>query len=171
MGAPTSTGTASSSASGIKAAGGVSGGVSVLGLAKGGAQASGEISSSRSEQQTEARGRSGLQQVVKEIGGSEFVVLVDDFHYMPREVQAETAKALKEAVRLGVKICTAAVIHRGDDLVRANPELRGRVRAIDLKYWSPDDLKKIALSGFDLLNADVDDRIVHKLAMESAGSP
>jgi len=74
-------------------------------------------------EQTEStlRRRRGLQQVVREIGDSEFVVLLDDFHYMPREVQAEVAKALKEGVRLGLKICTAAVLHRADDVLRANP--------------------------------------------------
>ena len=65
--------------------------------------------------------RAGLAQVVKGVrGSSDFVVLLDDFHYMPRDVQAESAKSLKEAVRLGVKVCVAAVRHRGDDLVRAN---------------------------------------------------
>ncbi len=43
--------------------------------------------------------RQGLAQIVKEIGNSDFVVLLDDFHYMTDEVQAEVAKALKEAVR------------------------------------------------------------------------
>jgi hypothetical protein len=67
-------------------------------------------------------------------------------------VQNEAAKILKEAVRRGIKICTAAVRHRGDDVVRALPELRGRVRAIDLNYWSPDELEQIALVGYGALN-------------------
>jgi hypothetical protein len=54
------------------------------------------------EKTTEAvRGRRGLPQVVHEIANSDFVVLLDDFHYMERSVQAEVAKSLKEAVRLG----------------------------------------------------------------------
>ncbi len=90
---------------------------------------------------------------------------------MPRDVQAETAKSLKEAVRLGVKVCTAAVVHRGDDLVRANPELRGRVRAIDLEYWKSNELRKIATVGFDALNMDVDAGLIDQLVGEAAGSP
>jgi hypothetical protein len=122
-------------------------------------------------EQGDSYGRAGLSQVVKEIGGSSFVVLVDDFHYMQRPVQAEAAKSLKEAVRLGVKVCTAAVRHRGDDLVRANPELRGRVRAIDLEYWRADDLKRIAISGFRTLNLQIDEAAITELIQESAGSP
>ena len=115
--------------------------------------------------------RRGLQQVVSEIANSDFVVLLDDFHYMPREVQSEAAKSLKEAARLGIKICTACVRHRGDDLVRANPELRGRVRAVDLEYWSDSDLAKIASSGFTALNISLSQDAIAKLITESAGSP
>jgi hypothetical protein len=115
--------------------------------------------------------RRGLSQVVDEIAGSEFVVLVDDFHYMDRAVQVEVAKSLKEAVRLGVRIVTAAVKHRGDDVVRANPELRGRVRAVDLNYWKPQDLLGIATLGFGHLNAELPEKIIKRFLEESAGSP
>ena len=50
---------------------------------------------------TERKARRGMEQVIEELGGSDLVVLVDDFHYMPREVQAEVAKQLKEAARRG----------------------------------------------------------------------
>lgn len=115
--------------------------------------------------------RRGLKQVVDEIGNSDFVVLIDDFHYMPRDVQTEAAKYLKEAVRLGVKICAAAVRHRGDDVVRANPELRGRVRAVDLDYWRSDELHRIALAGFGALNVDFSDSAIQRFVTEAAGSP
>jgi hypothetical protein len=115
--------------------------------------------------------RRGLTQVVDEIAKSDFVVLVDDFHYMPRAAQEQVAKSIKEAVRLNVKVCTAAVTHRGDDVVRANPELRGRVRAIDLDYWRPEELREIATTGFGALNARVDGRAIEQFVIESAGSP
>ncbi|MFZ1905202.1 MAG: hypothetical protein WAU56_07405 [Steroidobacteraceae bacterium] len=141
----------------------------LIGEAKAGGSAGAEVSHERGKSSTFERG--GLAQVVDVISKSEYVVLVDDFHYMPREVQSEAAKSLKEAVRLGVKICTAAVVHRGDDLVRANPELRGRVRAVDLKYWPPTDLRQIAIVGFNALNVEVSAHLVDTLAQEAAGSP
>jgi hypothetical protein len=98
-------------------------------------------------------------------------MLIDDFHYMDRAVQIEVAKSLKESVRLGIKIVTAAVLHRGDDVVRANPELRGRVRSIDLGYWSASELRKIADTGFTALNAIVEDNAIERFIDESAGSP
>ena len=80
---------------------------------------------------------------------------------MERVLQEEVAKALKEAVRLGVKIVTAAVSHRGDDVVRANPELRGRVT----------ELSQIGRAGFGALNADIDLGVIDGFVDESAGSP
>ena len=111
------------------------------------------------------------QQVVQEIANSSFVLLVDDFHYMPRKSQAEVAKEIKEAARQGVKIVTASVPHRSDDVVRSNPELRGRVRAIDSDYWKTDDLRKIAEIGFPLLNVTIDDATIDLFSTEAGGSP
>lgn len=140
-------------------------------VAKGELSASGhgEITGERATETTS--GRKGLQQVVDEIANSDFVILIDDFHYMDREVQIEVAKSLKEAVRLGVKIVTAAVSYRGDDVVRANPELRGRVRAIDLRYWKPKELEQIATSGLHALNAEFSLNAIRTFIEESAGSP
>jgi hypothetical protein len=115
--------------------------------------------------------RRGLHQVQKEIAGSDFVLLLDDFHYMPRAVQDEVAKQVKEAVRLDIKIVTAAVTHRADDVIRANPELRGRVMAIDLDYWRREELTQIASLGFQQLNASVGPQVLERFATESAGSP
>jgi hypothetical protein len=144
-------------------------GIKVLVKGEAGGSVKGEVTG---ETGTEAvRERRGLTQVVHEIGNSDFVVLIDDFHYMDRVVQTEVAKTLKEAVRLGVKIVTAAVTHRGDDVVRANPELRGRVRAIDLRYWNKDELGQIADTGFAVLNGEVDAKAVDRFTGESAGSP
>lgn len=150
---------------------GAKGGLSIPLIAK--AEASGTVKAETTSGTSTGvvRERRGLAQVVHEIAGSDFVVLLDDFHHMDRAIQTEVAKILKEAVRLGVKIVTAAVSHRGDDVVRANPELRGRVRAIDLRYWTHDELYKIADVGFKRLNAEVDDRLLNTFANESAGSP
>jgi hypothetical protein len=129
----------------------------------------GTLSASRAS--TETRGRHGLVQVVDEIGSSPFVLLIDDFHYMDRGIQTEVAKQIKEAARLGVKICTASVPHHSDDVVRSNPELRGRVRAVDLSYWSPSELAIIAGLGFPLLNVNINGESIRQFSSEASGSP
>jgi hypothetical protein len=115
--------------------------------------------------------RRGLAQVVTEIANSEWVVFVDDFHYMNRELQAACAKQLKAAAEQGIKLVTASVPHRADDVVRALPELRGRVAAVDVGYWSVQDLKEIAKLGFAQLNVELDMDSIALFAQESAGSP
>jgi hypothetical protein len=123
----------------------------------------------RSRQTNFARG--GIDQVIKEIAHSDFVVFVDDFHYMPRETQHAVAKQMKEAAEKGVCICTASVPHRSDDVVRSNPELRGRVRAIDFEYWKPGETAEIAVRGFRALGMDIDTSVIGNLSAEAFGSP
>lgn len=171
MGAPNSVEESQQNGLALSAQIGVSGKVGLPLLASGGASANGGVRSLSQNSRTESRTRGGLVQVTKEICNSDYVVLLDDFHYMPRDVQVEAAKALKEAVRLNIKVCTAAVLHRGDDIIRANPELRGRVRSVDLNYWSVEDLIRIGIAGFERLNVDIDKRDLRKLAIEAAGSP
>jgi hypothetical protein len=140
-------------------------------FAQGEAKVGGEAGYSRTSQTGRIFHRGGIAQVVREIAGSDFVVFVDDFHYMSRELQAEIARQIKEAAESGVRICTASVPHRADDVVRGNPELRGRVRAIDFSYWDNDDLMKIANKGFAELNLVVSDKYIKGFAQEASGSP
>lgn len=55
--------------------------------------------------------------------------------------------------------------------MRANPELRGRLAAIDIGYWSEDHLELIAKKGFPVLNIDLAPSVVSRLSRESLGSP
>ena len=136
-------------------------------------EASGDVSTTYARRNigTERKARRGLEQVIEVLGSTDIVVLVDDFHYMPRDVRAEVAKQLKEAARREVKIVTAAVPHRADDVIRANPELQGRVTVIDVGYWRPRDLARIAKSGFDALNVDIEAASAERLAHQASGSP
>ena len=140
-------------------------------VARGKASADGRVEAGSEEGTGEQHGRRGMQQVIEEIADSDFVVLIDDFHYMPRDVQQDVAKQLKEAVRQGVRIITAAVSHRSDDVVRANPELRGRVLSIDFAYWESAHLKEIAEFGFFLLNVKMNDAALDFIVDEASGSP
>lgn len=115
--------------------------------------------------------RRGMTQVIREIADSPFVLLIDDFHYMPAAVQGEVARQIKEAARLGVKICTASVPHRSDDVVRANPELRGRIRAVDTQPWAKAELSEIGRIGFPILGINIPAEKLDRLAAESSQSP
>lgn len=115
--------------------------------------------------------RAGIDQVVREIGGSDFVVFIDDYHYMPKDVQVVVGRQLKEAAERGINICIASVPHRADDVVRGNAELRGRVQGIDFAYWSIEETKKIADQGFEALGVELPKFALDRMAEEAFGSP
>ena len=115
--------------------------------------------------------RTGIDQVIREIGGSDFVVFIDDYHYMPKDVQSAVGKQIKEAAERGVNICTASVPHRRDDVVRGNAELRGRVQGIDFAFWEVAETKRIAEQGFSALGVNLPSFVIDRMAEESFGSP
>lgn len=171
MGAPSSVTEQETKGTADQYGGQFSGGVGVPLVARADAQANMATTDTRSNSTATVRGRGGLAQVAKEIADSEFVLLVDDFHYMDREIQAEAAKQIKAAAERGIKICVASVPHRSDDVVRSNPELRGRTSNIDTTFWTPAELKEIAIRGFARLNAEIADEDALRFANESCGSP
>jgi hypothetical protein len=115
--------------------------------------------------------RRGLPQVVQLFAGTRYAILLDDFHYIPSAIQSDVAQQLKDAASRGVRICIASVPHRADNVVRALPELRGRVLAIDLDYWPRKYLLQIPKLGLPYLNLTVDDASLEMFATEAAGSP
>lgn len=139
----------------------------------------GKVSAESALSSTDAKGlnqsvterRTGLQQVVKELQGSSYVVFLDDFHYINRDKQGEIARHIKAASEQGVRFCIASVPHRADDLVRTNSELRGRVIGLDLAYWTLEELVQIAVKGFAALGVELDRAVMQRLANEAAGSP
>ncbi|ESY24253.1 hypothetical protein X750_05195 [Mesorhizobium sp. LNJC394B00] len=140
-------------------------------FAEGTASVQAATATSWGSQQSATTRIDGLTQVIKEIAGSEFVVFIDDFHYIKPEIRGEIGRQIKAAAENGVKIITASVPHRSDDVVRSNPELRGRVASLDLAYWTNDELVQIAEKGFSELNIDLATAIKNRLASESFGSP
>ncbi|HUS32657.1 MAG TPA: hypothetical protein VMZ53_29350 [Kofleriaceae bacterium] len=115
--------------------------------------------------------RRGLPQVVQQLANSPYTILLDDFHYIPQAIQNDVAQQLKDAASRGVRIGVASVPHRSDNLVRALPELRGRVLAVDMDYWNKRDLLEIPKLGCPLLGLEVDQASLQMFAIEAAGSP
>lgn len=112
-----------------------------------------------------------LNLLIKELGKTEFVVFIDDFHYIARDVQTQISQQIKEAVRGGVTFICASVPYHSDDVLRGNSDLRGRIFSIDFDYWGPEELRKIAQRGFDALRVEISDAVLSAVADEATGSP
>ncbi|MER2510093.1 MAG: hypothetical protein ABTQ27_15245 [Amaricoccus sp.] len=111
------------------------------------------------------------KQVVKEISGSSFTVLLDDYHYMTETLQSEIAKIIKSLAESGVRICTALVPHRAEDVLKANTELKGRLISIDIPEWEEAELRLIGERGFSELNVEIEIATLKRLTAEAMGSP
>lgn len=167
IGTPIPTSTTSGSGSQQSIGGKVEGGVPFVGK--------GEVSSGANWSQSSAHvsdvSPDYLNLIVKELANTGLVVFIDDFHYIPGNVQNEIATLIKEAVRNGVRFICAAVPYHSDDVIIANADLRGRMVKLDFDYWKPEELAKIAAKGFEALNVAVADSLVTTFAAEAAGSP
>lgn len=115
-------------------------------------------------------GLGGLD-LLAQVRERDMTLVVDDFHYIDRDVQRSLANQFKEAARNGCRIVVVAVTHRADDAIRANPDLRGRVVTVDIPYWDPEELRTIATKGFPELNVAVPAETVNTLVTESIRSP
>lgn len=144
-------------------------GIPLVAKGKASTTLSGATSSTEATAQTFSAG--GLAQVIKEIANSSFVLFLDDFHYIKPEIREDIGRQLKAAADNGVRILTASVPHRSDDVVRSNSELRGRVAALDVGKWEERHLTMIARKGFSHLNVDLAPALERRLASEAHGSP
>lgn len=117
-----------------------------------------------------------FEQACSVLRSRKITLLVDDFHYIPKDVQRELAKQFKEitretATQRRVQVVLAAVPHRADDPVRANSDLSGRIGTVDLVYWNIEELLEIAQKGFLALNVELPNLLLQKMAQQAAGSP
>ena len=112
-----------------------------------------------------------LQLLISELADKDLTIFIDDFHYISRETQSEIAKQIKEAIRSNVKFIVASVPYHADDVIRSNPDLRGRIVSIDFGYWHQVHLKKIAEKGFSALGVTFDHSMIQMFSEQAAGSP
>ncbi|UYK83921.1 hypothetical protein NG827_15855 [Xanthomonas sacchari] len=161
-------GRADSRGGGFKVSGELEGNVIV---AKG--KVAGEVARDRASETSATRTKAVdlVQQVIKDLGGSGLTVFIDDFHYIPPDIQQELAQQIKQVVEHGVRIAAAAVPFRSEDALRANDDLQGRIKDFEFDYWDADELVEIAHKGFGELNIECSTEYAKALAAEAAGSP
>jgi len=140
-------------------------------IAKGEGQVDGKIGRSEQEQTTFQFDELGGVELLDLVRSQKKTLVVDDFHYIDRHVQASLVEQFKEAARAGCTIVVVSVPHRSDDVIRANPDLRGRLRLVEVSYWTEDELCNIPKLGFPILNIEPDAKVIDRFAMESLSSP
>lgn len=119
---------------------------------------------------TASRARTETQ-IIRYIIDNDKVLVIDDFHYIPKEIQLYIARTLKTELFHGLKAVILSLPHRSDEAIILNPDLIGRTTSIEIPLWTTNELKEIAVKGFTLLNVPVSDECISLLAQESISSP
>ena len=110
-------------------------------------------------------------QIIEEVKERNLVLVIDDFHYIAAEVQLYIARVLKDAIFSGLKAVIISLPHRSDDAIRRNPDLIGRIRAVDIEPWHEEELQEIPRKGFQLLGVTISEPLIQRLVKESITSP
>lgn len=102
---------------------------------------------------------------------NEKVLVLDDFHYAPTDIQYDIACQLKEAIRLGFKAVVISLPYRSNDAIRLNPDLTGRISIIEIEPWTKTELQQIGEKGFAELGIEIEGTLLSQMAEESIHSP
>lgn len=98
-------------------------------------------------------------------------LIVEDFHYLEEDVKIEVFQQWKAFVDEAVSVLVVSTTHHAVDIARANPDLSGRTRFIDMGQWSLDDLAEIPRKGFGVLGIKSSEALRGRISKESCGLP
>ena len=151
--------------------GSVSGHAGVPLVAKVEAEASGAMTHARGRSETRSRALAPRPAAIAQLRRTRTPLVIDDFHYLSRDVQGAVVRALKPLVFEGIPVVLIAIPHRRYDAVKVEREITGRIETIDVPSWSTEELHQIPQLGFPLLNVKVAPEVALRLAGEAYSSP
>lgn len=112
-----------------------------------------------------------MHQAIDTLVGNNIALVIDDFHYIDEKTRADVIKSLKGAIFKGLKVVLLSTPHRAFEAIKAESEITGRFKHVEVPPWSVEDLTIIAQIGFQALNIDDNNSLIKHLAAESEGSP
>lgn len=140
-------------------------------IAKGEGEIGAEHERGRSNSTTKTRKVSHRVAALSAVKDAKRPIVIDDFHYLPKELQGNIVRALKPLVFDGIPIVLIAIPHRRYDAVRVEREMTGRILPIGIPFWKETELDFIPTTGFPLLSIGVPDSVCSAMSKEAIGSP
>lgn len=140
-------------------------------VVKGTGEISGSTQDKRNTTETSSRVVSSRVSGLKGLAESHIPIVIDDFHYLPRELQGDIVRALKPLIFDGLPVVLIAIPHRRYDAMKVEREMTGRIVPIEIPVWSNDELQFIPATGFNLLNHPLSQQRCGRLSEEAIGSP
>jgi len=140
-------------------------------VGKVGAKSSGATGSGSEQSTSRSRSTNPRVIAIKALRSTKCSIIVDDFHYIDREIQGRIVRALKPVIFDGLPVILIAIRHRRYDAIRVEREMTGRLENIEVPLWSPEELALIPKQGFPYLNVELEKRTMNEFSKESYGSP
>lgn len=116
-------------------------------------------------------GKTVLTEKVYDRNDNNIPLIVDDFHYIERNVQTSIVRALKSPIMHGLPVIFIAIPSRKFEVIKVEREMTGRIEMFEIPSWTVDELMEIANKGFKELNVDVPYNIKLTIARVAMGSP
>lgn len=140
-------------------------------VAKGTGEIGGELTAGRGTASTRSRALSSRIVALRGLSKARIPLVIDDFHYLPRDLQGGVIRALKPLIFDGLPVVAIAIPHRRYDAVKVEREMTGRILSLEIPVWTIDELSFIPKIGFDLLNHHLPTDTCVQLSHEAIGSP
>lgn len=140
-------------------------------VAKGGASVGGTVTGKNESSKKASRTVSSKVVALEGLRDTKRPVVIDDFHYLPKELQGDLVRALKPLVFAGVPVVIIAIPHRRYDAVKVEREMGARVLQVEIPLWEKSELQFIPNHGSDLLGVKMSKDAIEKITGESIGSP
>ena len=102
---------------------------------------------------------------------SKIPLIIDDFHYLPKDMQGSIVRALKPLIFDGLPVVVIAIPHRRYDAMKVEREMTGRVLPLSIPVWDEKDLAYIPEKGFSLVGIKVAPEVIPELTKQAIGSP
>jgi hypothetical protein len=140
-------------------------------IAKGEAKVSAILGGSREKSKSALREVTSRITAIAGLRDAKLPVVIDDFHYLPRDLQGSLVRALKAPIFDGLPVILIAIPHRRYDSLKVEKEMTGRLHPVEIPLWKPDELAFIPKTGFPLLKSNVLENAIQSFVDESIGSP
>lgn len=102
--------------------------------------------------------------------GSKKIIILENFHYLPEEIQRAFSFDLRTFHDLKVRFIILGIWKEANRLVQFNGELQDRIAEIPVEPWLEDDFRAIAKKGEPLLNIQFATVIIEECISNSFGS-
>jgi len=99
----------------------------------------------------------------------QFIVL-ENFHYLPRETQQQLAYDLKTFHELGVRFIILGIWQRSNLLLAYNGDLQDRIAEIPVEPWTQDDFDRVIEAGAQSLNISISKEICDLFKQNAYGN-